>query len=493
MMLRSGLWAFAGAGGQAVVNLALVVILARLLTPEAFGIVAAAQVVLVLTQVLAKFGLGAALIQADSLSRSMERTALTLMMGFALVMAAAIHLATPLLAQLMNIPELVEVMPVMLVTLLLSAATNPGMNLLMREMRFKLLAAIDASTIALLHGVIAVTLALAGWSYWAIILATLASTAAKALVVWWIRPVWPTLSMRRDEVRALLRFGSGVFLVNLMVQVANKADNVVVASSFGATALGIYSRAFTVLDLTNALLSNVFRTVLFSGFSSNRRKLGSSREEMAQTFLQAHAFAAFLILPACAVSVVLAPEIVYFLLGQQWAEVVPILQVLALGMYFQLGYKVSQSLNLAEGRVFSTAWRLLVYAVLVAVFAGIGAQFGPLGVGYGVLLALAAVFGLLTKLSLVLLKLQARRLIVAVIPFAALGGFSAGGGWIIADILRNSVGLGSIVLSGTAVSMAVLYLAPLWFMRRLPIIRNLLREVRNLQHQEIAETRKETK
>jgi O-antigen/teichoic acid export membrane protein len=252
MMLKAGLWAFVGKGGHQVVNFALVIILARLLTPEAFGIVAAAQVVLVLSQVVVKFGLGAALIQTNRLTCSMERTALTLMLGMALVMAGAIHLATPWLARLMTIPELADVMPVMLITFLLSAATNPGVNLLMRDMRFKLLAAIDVGTFAFLHAVIAVALALAGWSYWAIILATLGSTMAKAVIIWYVRPVLPTLHMRRDELRALLSFGSGVFLSNLMINAAQKADNVVVSATMGAAALGFYSRGFALLELVNS-------------------------------------------------------------------------------------------------------------------------------------------------------------------------------------------------------------------------------------------------
>lgn len=481
MMLNAGLWAFAGKGGHQVVNFALIIILARLLTPEAFGIVAAAQVVLVLSQVVVKFGLGAALIQTDRLTRSMERTALTLMMGMALVMAAAIHLATPWLARLMTIPELVEVMPVMLLTFLLSAATNPGMNLLMRDMRFKLLAAIDVGTFALLHAVIAVALALAGWSYWAIILATLASTAAKAVIIWYIRPVGPTLKMQRDEVKALLGFGSGLFLAQMGSNLAQRVDNVVVANAFGAAALGFYSRAFNILDLTNALLGSAFRDVLFAGFSNNRRDGSGSVETKQRAFLRAHAFAAFLILPISAASLVLAPEIVLILLGSQWLQAAPILQVLALGMYFRLGYKVSHAFNMAEGHVFATAWRTILYAVLVGVLAYVGSHFGLVGVGVGVLLALAMIFALLTQLSLSLLDMRVGRLLSALFPFLAIGAITGVGGWMVADLMRSAQTAAALVVVVTAAGMATLYLLPLWLLRRLAIIHELLDAARNLR------------
>lgn len=466
MMLRAGVWAFAGQGGHQFVNFALVIILARLLTPEAFGIVAAAQVILVLSQVVVKFGLGAALIQTEVLTRSMERTALTLMLGLALVMALAIYLATPWLARLMNVPNLIEIMPVMLITFLLSAATNPSMNLLMRDMRFKLIAALEIGTFALIHAVVAVALALAGWSYWALILATLASTVVRASLVYWVRPVLPTLSMRRDEVRALLGFGSGVFLAQVGSNAAQRIDNAIVASFFGPAALGFYSRAYDILDLTNSMFGGVFRNVLFSGFSKKRRNTGKKRDELERSFLSAHAFAAFVILPISASSVVLAPELVSILLGGQWVPAVPLLQVLGLGMYFRLAYKVSHSFNLAEGRVYGTAWRTLVYAVLVGVCAGIGGHFGGLvGVGYGVLVALASVFILLTHLALSIVVLPAWRFAQCIMPFLTASVLSGGLSWWAADRLRYAEAAAPVVLFVTLAMVGLSYFAALWLMR----------------------------
>jgi O-antigen/teichoic acid export membrane protein len=480
-MLKSAIWAFVGKGGHQVINFALVITLARLLTPEAFGIVAAAQVVLVLSQVVVQFGLGAALIQTDRLTRSMERTALTLMVGMALVMVGIMHLATPWLARLMTIPELVEVMPVMLITFLLSAATNPGMNLLMRDMRFKLLAAIDVVTFALLHAVIAVGLALVGWSYWAIIMATLASTAAKALIIWYARPVCPTIRMRLDEVKVLLGFGSGVFLTQIGSNLAQRIDNLVVVNAFGAAALGFYSRAFSILDLANVLLGSVFRDVLFAGFSNNRRDSHGSIEAIQPVFFRAHAFAAFLILPISAASLVLAPEIVLILLGSQWTQVVPILQILALGMYFRLGYKVSHAFNFAQGRIFSTAWRIWFFSTITGIFSAIGARFDLVGVGFGVLLALVVGFALLTQLSLSLLGLSLRCLLSALLPFFAVTALSGWVGWLVAIFLRNTEIAPGLVLVGTALIMATLYLLPLWLLRRLAIIDELIDAARSIR------------
>lgn len=473
MMLRAGLWAFAGKGGHQVVNFALVIILARLLTPEAFGIVAAAQVVLVLSQVVVKFGLGAALIQTDRLTRSMERTALTLMLGMALVMAGAIHLATPWLARLMTIPELVEVMPVMLLTFLLSAATNPGMNLLMRDMRFKLLAAIDVGTFALLHAVIAVALALAGWSYWAIILATLASTAAKAVIVWSIRPVGPTLKMQRDEVKALLGFGSGLFLAQMGSNLAQRVDNVVVANAFGAAALGFYSRAFNILDLTNALLGSAFRDVLFSGFSNNRRDGSGSVETKQRAFLRAHAFAAFLILPISVLSVTFAASIVLILLGESWLQAVPILQVLALGMYFRLGYKLSGALLLSEGELRRMIANTLTFSFATLVGATLGSLWSIIGVAWGVLAALLLHFYLMTGGAMAVINVSWLAFLRYISPFFVATLFALAA-FQFSKVYLQQVYSGYLLMVFAPVIFYTAYIFALYIMRKASSVRHLI-------------------
>ena len=415
MMLRAGLWAFVGNGGHQFVNFALVIILARLLTPEAFGIVAAAQVIMSLSQVVVQFGLGATLVKTDVLTRNLERTAMTLMLGLALVMATAILLATPWLAQLMNLPELTEIMPVMLITFILSATTSPGMSLLMRDMRFKLMAGINLGTFALIYAVVAVTLALAGWSYWALILATLASTAAQAFVVWLVRPVWPTLAMRLKDVRALFGFGSGVFLANLTITLAQKIDNLIVSVTFGAAALGFYTRGFAMLEIVNRLFGSTFNAILFSGLSKLRRESVPLCERQ-RIFLMSQAFAAMLSLPLSLLVILLADELVALLLGNQWESIVPLMKVFALGSFLRLTYKATVPVIKSEGWIYSIVGLNTFYAILVSVFAYSVRTYGLIAISWAVLGALFIHSILIVTLALRLLEINWREYIRTIFP-----------------------------------------------------------------------------
>lgn len=417
MFLRAGLWVFAGKASHQLVRLALVVILARLLTPEAFGIVASAHIILALSEVVVRFGIGAALIQTNELPRRVERAAQTIMLALAAVMSGLLMLAAPAFGAVMQVPELVAIMPVMLASFMLSAFTSVPSNLISRDMSFRYLAKVDVLSFSVGYGAVSVVLALLGFSYWSLIIGTLAQSVLSTLLLLGRRPVWPTLDLRKAEIMPLLRFGGGVFLAQMASNVAQRADNIVVTSTMGPAALGYYSRAYGLMDLSNSLLGSVFREVLFSGFSKQRRE-GLEETDRAKTFLNAHAFAAFLILPISALMYLLAEEIVLILLGDQWVQAVPVLQVLALGMFFRLGYKVSGSLLLASGKIVLLALMSLLYALMVVAFTLIGARTGIEGIAWGVTVALACHHVLLLVIASDLRSSLVRRYMFAILPFA---------------------------------------------------------------------------
>ena len=422
MMMRAALWVFAGKLGNQVVTLATVMILARLLTPEDFGIVAASQVILTLSQVVVRFGIGAYLIQAESLTPRIIGTAQTLMLTTALVISSILlSLAGPI-GTAINVPQLVQIMPIMLVSFILSAAINPSASLLSREMEFRFLAQTDISSQAIGYGVVTVVLAALGFGYWALILGTFSKTLMQAVLVFWRLPVWPRLSMTVSEIRPMLHFGGGVFLSQLMTNTAQRVDNLVITATMGPAALGYYSRAFRLMEISNTLIGSVFRETLFSGWSKKRRE-GQGFDRDA-TLLMGHAFAAFLIVPIMALMWLLAKEIVFVLLGATWESVVPVLKILALGMFFRLGYKVSGTLIMSEGAVYRLAVRNFVYVILVAVGALIGARWGITGVAWGVLVALAIHFFLHTTAALLSCETNWGAYLKTVAPFVVAGALA---------------------------------------------------------------------
>lgn len=480
-MLRAGIWAFVGRAGNQIVNLVALVVLARLLTPEAFGIVAAAQVILTLSQVVVTFGIGTALIQTQGLTRRTERTAQTLMFCLALLISGILFLFSGTLASLLKIPEIETIMPLIILSFVLSSMMNVSRSLIARDMDFRYLSLVEVSTFAVGYGVVAVTLAFLGFSYWSIIVGTVVQSFMRFCIFMRQRPVWPTLDLHRAEIKPLLHFGGGTFLSQMMSNAAQRADNIIVASLLGPAALGFYSRAFSLMELSNQLLGNAFTQTLFAGFSKQQRE-GFDDISRGRAFLMAHAVAAFLILPISITMFVLADEIVSILLGSQWGAAAPVLRVLAIGMWFRLAYKVSHSFNLAAGKVYQTAAILAVYALAVLVGAYFGALRGLPEVALGVLSALALNFAMLTILSMRHVAVSWAALGSTLAPFFAAAAPAALASYAAADALRQIHVHPAIVILGSCAALAVTYGGGLLLLRRSEPVHQMLVSTFNLLH-----------
>ncbi|WP_188078353.1 lipopolysaccharide biosynthesis protein [Aquicoccus porphyridii] len=459
--MRAALWVFAGKLGNQVITLGIVMILARLLTPQDFGVVAASQVILTLSQVVVRFGIGAYLIQAEALTPRIVGTAQTLMLTVALLISVILFSFAGPIGDAINVPELVQIMPILLASFMLSAAINPSASLLSRDMDFKFLAQTEISSQAIGYGGVAVALAALGFGFWALILGTLAQTLMRAVLVFWRMPVWPNHSMTMSEIKPMLRFGGGVFLAQLMSNTAQRVDNLVITSVMGPAALGFYGRAYSLMEISNKLIGSVFRETLFSGFSKKRREgQGHGRDSM---FLMAHAFAAFLILPIMALMWLLAEEIVWVILGPKWDAAVPVLEILALGMYFRLGYKVSGTFILSEGAVYSLALRNLAYAVLVAAGALIGSRWGLPGVAWGVFGALVIHFVSMTTTALNFSGSQWRAYGKTASPFLIAGNLA----WALAYGVQKGLDeMPTLSALAAAATFAAVYSAGLFITRR---------------------------
>ncbi|EDM69922.1 hypothetical protein RAZWK3B_00195 [Roseobacter sp. AzwK-3b] len=468
---------FGGKLGNQVITLGVVIVLARLLTPEDFGIVAASQVILTLSQVVVRFGIGAYLIQAETLTPRIIGIAQTLMLSAALSISTILWSLVGPIGGAMNVPELVQIMPVMLASFILSAAINPSASLLSREMEFKFLAKTEIASQAIGYGAVAVALAALGFGFWAIILGTFVQTLMRAVLVFWRVPVWPNFSMTFSEVKPMLRFGGGVFLAQLMSNTAQRVDNLIITSTMGPTALGYYSRAYSLMELSNKLIGSIFQETLFSGFSKKRRE--TQRSSPVAAFFMAHAFAAFLIIPISALMWLLAEEIIWILLGPDWANAVPVLKILSLGMFFRLGYKVSGALLLAEGTVYRLAVINLFYAALVATGALIGTRWGLTGVACGVFGALVIHFVSMTTASMLLCGASWSKYARHLSPFLLAGTLA----WAFAYGLQSSLSMSPLVNAVVpATAFVAIYSSTIFILRHQETVEPLLARLVKLKN-----------
>lgn len=327
---KGGAIALAGQFAQLLIRFVGAIVLARLLSPEDFGLFAMLAVFIGIGEMIRDFGMPTAALQARNLSEQQASNVFWVTAGLSAAVAAVLVLATPLIVRLYDEPKLALITPVMGIVMVISGLQAQYKVRLARQMRFKA----DAATTVMAQGVGLVTgigSALLGAEYWALVIQA-ASTAAVTLLTSISITRWlPQRPRRGHGSMPLLRTGTANGFSNLLGFAADNADNVMIGTVWGAGPLGLYNRAFqlfmtSVLSFFSPLTSVVVPT-------ANRAIIEGRRAEdilaRAQSALCGPAI--WLLLVTASTAEYLIP----LLLGPQWSEVVPLLQILAIGGAFK--------------------------------------------------------------------------------------------------------------------------------------------------------------
>jgi O-antigen/teichoic acid export membrane protein len=339
-------WTIVDIWGRQALNLIVFVILANLLLPVDFGLVALAAVFVGFAQLFVDQGLGDALVQRRVLTRSHIDTAFwaALVTGGLLTLvglAAAGPIATVLRA-----PDLAPLLAVLSLSFILAAFSTIQMDLLRRELAFKSLAmrSIAAATVGGIVGIGAAAVFHLG--AWALVAQQLASAVASIVTLWWVVPWRPSRRFSGEHFRELFGFGIHVVGSDLVAFLGRNSDKLFVGLFIGTVQLGFYAVAYRLQDTTQALLINIARKIAFPALAS----LQHDRDRLERAYFRGSRVSAALIMPAYLGLALVAPELMVVVFGRQWAEAGPVGAVLFLiGPAFTL-QSFSHVLFMAVGR-----------------------------------------------------------------------------------------------------------------------------------------------
>lgn len=318
-------WTVIETWGRQGINLAVFVVLARLLTPVDFGLVALAAVFVSLAQLLVDQGLGDALIQRPSLTERHLNTAFWVAISTGLLLTVAgLVLATPIAAMLGE-PPLGPILQVLSLTFLLAAMSSIQIALLRRELAFAGLA-VRALAAAVAGGVIGILLAVLGFGVWSLVAQQICATVVSVIVLWWARPWRPRLQFSPRHFRELFRFGIHVVGSDVLSWVTRNVDNLLIGAVLGTTQLGLYAVGYRILTMTQTMLLNVASKIAFPAFA----RLQGEPDRIRQAYFRVTRVASVVILPGYVGLALVAPELTVVLFGAQWEESGPVAAVLFL-------------------------------------------------------------------------------------------------------------------------------------------------------------------
>jgi PST family polysaccharide transporter len=394
--LAGFLWMFYGKGAYAILQIVVLAILARLVTPAEFGVVSAALIVITLSSIMSQLGLGPALVQRPTLERRHIDTAFHTSVLLSVLLGALVWLGAPLASGFFHVEGVQPVLRALAWLFPLHGLGSVAESLLKRQLRFRWLANLDVISYGVGYGAVGITLAALGWGVWALVAGQLAQGTVKtAILLSGERPSLRTLP-DRQAFRELMYFGGGFTVAKIANQIAQQGDYLVVGRFLGPAQLGYYGRAYNLMSAPASGFAIILDYVLFPAMA----RIQTNVQRLAAAYRRGMTLIALVVLPGSIALIILAPEVIHVVLGPRWTSVIMPFQILLVGMLFRTGSKMADSLTRATGAVFRRAWRQILYAGLVVGGALVGKQWGISGVACGVLLALTVNYFLMAHLSL---------------------------------------------------------------------------------------------
>ena len=390
--VKNIVWTGGGAGIRIGISLLVLAVLARLLCPADFGIIAAAMLVVNFADIFAFVGVGPAVVQRTDLTPTHIRTAFTVTIALGAIVTVLLGLASPLVEMLFKIEKLTSVIAVLSLIFVIKSFGVIAESMLMRQLRFKRLAFLEAFSYAAGYGAVSIGLVLMGVGYWGLVAGTLFQAILKSILM--------VLSVRHSLLpgfnakafKDLVHFGAGYSLARIINFFATQGDYLVVGRLLGADALGLYSRAFRIMQMPSSLFNSVVDNVIFSAYSRTQY----DKERIYRGFERGLSLTALMGLPMSAVLFILAPDIVLTLLGDKWSAAIGPFHVLSIAAYPLLACKQSGTMLLARSKVYLFASLQFVYASMVLAGALSGTKWGLMGVTVGVCIAVLLYYLLLT-------------------------------------------------------------------------------------------------
>lgn len=448
---RSGLlWSATSAGGQSILQIVVLLILARLLAPAEFGIASATMVICSLGIVFSKLGIGQSIVQRPTLEDAHIDSGFILSILLGASIGMLLFIGAESIAGIFRMPELVPFVQLTSAIFPIVGLSIVAESLLTRELRFRTLAVVDLVAYLLGYGVVAILLSLLKYGALALVIGSTAHICLRTVFILCARPQPLRFKLSLSASKELLYFGGGQTLGRIGSFVALEVDNFVVARWLGAEALGLYSRAYKFAMLPATIIGTALDRVLFPVMS----RLQQDPAFLWSWFRRGSVGLAIGISPSSAVIIVLAPEIVEVALGRPWMAMTVPFQILCLAAPFRASTKMSDSLARATAAVYRRAWRQAIYAACVIAAAWLGQRWGISGVAVGVLCAIMANFVLMTQLSISLVKGTWRTFLVSHWPVLVVSLAFALPAFGLAAILRSMQYPAAVVLLSVAASAA---------------------------------------
>jgi len=373
--ISSGVVTIVAQAAQFALTLVSTMVLARLLTPQDFGLVAMVTTVIGFFRIFNDAGLSTATVQREGITHAQVSNLFWTNVTLGVTISLILAISAPAVAWFYHEPRLVGITLALCITFLFTTSTVQHMALLKRQMRFKAIALIQVSSMAagILIGIVMALLKYGSWSLVGMQLAT----PIVALFLTWSASGWrPQLPARRSGTRSLLSFGANLTASSFLWSLARGSDSLLIGRFFGSAPLGLYSRAAALLNRPLEQAMGPLEAVFVPTFSRLQAQPERYRRMAFQIF-DSMAIGSF---PFAGMLLALANPLILVVLGPKWESAAMIFAGFTLVALYVPIASVASWLLSSQGR--GTDYMILssICSSVTVLFFLVGLRYGPVGV-----------------------------------------------------------------------------------------------------------------
>lgn len=375
-------WGLLSSGGTQLLNLIIGIFLARLLSPEEYGIVGMLLIFSLIAGNLQDSGFYTALINIKDIKHNDYNAVFWFNIGVSLTIYAVLFFCAPLIAAFYHQPCLVKLSRYVFLSIPISAALIVPTALLSRGLRVKEKAIVSLLALVL-SGLVGIIMAFKGFSYWSLatqqVLYILITCIGRYACARWC----PTFSVDFTPIKRMFAFSYKVLITAVLTTINNNVLTVVFGRLFPAAAVGNYTQANKWNTMANQLVANTVAQVAQPVFT----RINDDDERERRVFGKMMRFTAFLAFPAMFGLALVAPQFILVTIGNKWLEIIPLLQILCIGGAFIPFYTLYQNLFLSYGKSNTYMWLSIgqIVIMLTAVLACHAIGFKAMVVAFAVI------------------------------------------------------------------------------------------------------------
>ncbi|WP_339916178.1 lipopolysaccharide biosynthesis protein [Yeosuana marina] len=365
-----------------IVSIIIGAILARLLSPTEFGVVALITVFISFFSILTDFGIGPAVVQNKELSKEDIQSIFFFSLLFGLILALLFFFSSTLIASFYNNRELVPLVRLLSLTVLFSSFRIVPNALLIKDLKFKQIGFVTIA-IQLFSGILAIIFAYKGFSYYALVYKSIFDGIFTFLLFYWLQPIKLKFKLRKTSLKKIMRFSTFQFLFNFINYFSRNTDNLLIGKFISPVALGYYDKSYQLMMMPVQNLTHVITPVLHPVLSDFQK----DKAKIFNTYFKVVKLLATIGFPLSVFLFFSAQEIVYVLYGSQWEQSVPVFKILALTVGVQMALSSTGSIFQAVNRTDLLFYSGLLSAIFMVCGICYGIFFGKSleAVGYGLI------------------------------------------------------------------------------------------------------------